>query len=117
MAKRRANRCGMMAVSREQALVLMENGWLRRAPITRRGYGKWRPAKRWANRCGMMAESIEAAFSPDGKLVVTASSDGTARLWEAATGKALGEPMRHNGGVSSASVQSGRKTGSNGKLG
>jgi len=31
-----------------------------------------------------------------------ASSDGTARLWEAATGKAVGQPMRHNGGVSSA---------------
>ena len=28
-----------------------------------------------------------AAFSPDGKLVVTASADMTARVWDAATGK------------------------------
>ena len=36
-----------------------------------------------------------AAFSPDGRFVVTASEDGTARVWEAATGKAIGEPLRH----------------------
>ena len=43
-----------------------------------------------------------AAFSPDGKFVVTASPDGTARVWEAATGKAIGEPLRHEGSVTSA---------------
>ena len=35
------------------------------------------------------------AFSPDGKFVATASGDGTAQVWEAATGKAIGEPLRH----------------------
>jgi len=34
--------------------------------------------------------------------VVTASEDGTARLWDAATGKVLGEPMKHDGRVFSA---------------
>ena len=29
-----------------------------------------------------------AAFSPDGKRIVTASKDGTARLWDAADGAA-----------------------------
>jgi WD40 repeat protein len=36
-----------------------------------------------------------AQFSPDGQWVVTASDDETARVWEAATGKPVGEPMRH----------------------
>lgn len=31
----------------------------------------------------------QAAFSPDGKFVVTASDDNTARLWEAAGGNQL----------------------------
>ncbi len=30
-----------------------------------------------------------SAFSPDGQRVVTACSDGTARIWEASTGKQL----------------------------
>jgi WD40 repeat protein len=33
---------------------------------------------------------------------VTASFDKTARVWEAATGKALSEPMKHDGEVLSA---------------
>ena len=43
-----------------------------------------------------------AVFSADGKFVVTASGDGTARVWEAATGKAIGEPLRHEGVISAA---------------
>ena len=50
-------------------------------------------------------------FSPDGQQVVTASYDGTARVWDAATGKAIGEPMRHDGIVYSAQFQSGWPTG------
>ena len=43
-----------------------------------------------------------AAFSPDGKWVVTASDDYTAQVWEAASGKAVGQPLRHEGPVNSA---------------
>ena len=39
------------------------------------------------------------AYSPDGKLVVTGSFDNSARLWDAATGRPRGEPMRHAGRV------------------
>ena len=35
-----------------------------------------------------------AAFSPDGKRIVTASADKTARIWDAATGKPIGEPLK-----------------------
>jgi WD40 repeat protein len=43
-----------------------------------------------------------AQFSADGQRVVTASGDQTARVWDAATGKALSEPMKHDGAVPSA---------------
>jgi WD40 repeat protein len=43
-----------------------------------------------------------AAFSPDSKLVVTASWDGTAKIWEVTTGRLVGEPMPHGGPVESA---------------
>jgi WD40 repeat protein/serine/threonine protein kinase len=48
------------------------------------------------------ASLLSVCFNSDGKWVVTASSDHTARVWEAATGKAVGEPLRHGGQVNSA---------------
>ena len=47
-----------------------------------------------------------AAFSPDGKRIVTASEDKTARLWDAETGKPIGEPLTgHADAVSERGVQ------------
>src|SRR5208337_5005564 len=43
-----------------------------------------------------------AAFSPDGKQVLTASSDNTARLWDAASGAALITLKGHDDRVNSA---------------
>ena len=54
-----------------------------------------------------------AQFSPDGQRVVTASADKTARLWDAATGEAIGEPMKHDDVVYFSAVQSGWPTGGN----
>ena len=36
-----------------------------------------------------------ALFSPDGRRILTASADKTARLWDSTTGVPIGEPMRH----------------------
>ncbi len=43
-----------------------------------------------------------AQFSTDGTRIVTASKDKTARVWDAASGRQLGEPMSHDDSVSSA---------------
>ena len=40
-----------------------------------------------------------AVFSPDGRMILTASADKSARLWDAETGKPIGEPMPHENPV------------------
>jgi WD40 repeat protein len=47
-------------------------------------------------------EVLAAAIDPDGRRVVTASKDGTARVWDVQTGHAIGKPMRHQGEVVTA---------------
>ena len=39
------------------------------------------------------------AFSPDGKTILTGMLDKTARLWDAATGRPIGQPLRAFGPV------------------
>jgi hypothetical protein len=43
-----------------------------------------------------------AIYSPDGKRILSWSWDNTLRLWDAATGAAIGEPLRHEGPVNGA---------------
>ncbi len=47
-------------------------------------------------------EIIEADFSPDGLSFVTASHDGTAQIWDSATGTPVGKPLRHSAPLCSA---------------
>ena len=43
---------------------------------------------------GIIAGGVNGvAFSPDGRLLATSNSDGTVRLWELASGRAVGAPL------------------------
>ena len=44
----------------------------------------------------------DLAFSPDSTMLVSASRDGTARLWSVKDGEPIGAPMAHIGGVTHA---------------
>jgi WD40 repeat protein len=46
---------------------------------------------------------LSAEFSRDGRLLVSASADQTAQLWDAFTGQAVGPPLQHGGPVGIAS--------------
>ena len=52
---------------------------------------------------GHQGTVYSAAFSPDGQRIVTASADKTARIWDAASGQPIGEPLKgHEDVVTSA---------------
>ena len=48
-----------------------------------------------------------AAFSPDGKRIVSSSLDKTVRLWDAATGQMIRDPLKHGDGVEGVAWQPG----------
>ncbi|MBB3660037.1 WD40 repeat protein [Rhizobium sp. BK650] len=57
------------------------------------------------------SESItSAAFSPDGRCVVTTAWDGEAKIWDAQSGQQIGDALRHGKAIWSAAFSpSGRK--------
>jgi WD40 repeat protein len=59
--------------------------------------GAWRDLRERLIQHGSTVYS--ASFSPDGQRIVTASGDETARVWDAATGKPIGEPLKGHEGV------------------
>ena len=100
-----------------QTNVIEEDGVLSRG--TRARHADWSPsgdrlvvvcsyqARLWDIRSGQPVgapllhsdEVWSAHFSPDGRWVVTTSTDRTAQVWDAESGEPVGEPMRHDAAV------------------
>ena len=53
-----------------------------------------------------------ALYSPDGERILSWSEDKTLRLWDAATGAAIGAPLRHEDPVYGAALFAGRRSAS-----
>jgi WD40 repeat protein/serine/threonine protein kinase/Tfp pilus assembly protein PilF len=61
----------------------------------------------WDARTGRVVQTVHedgwaasAAVSPDGSQLLTGTTNGVARIWQATTGVPVGEPLRHGGWVS-----------------
>ena len=74
-----------------------------RAGQDRAGLGRGDRQASWASRCAMRKRSSAASFSAGRHAHRHRLLDNTARVWDAATGKPLGEPMRHEAEVVAAS--------------
>jgi WD40 repeat protein len=72
----------------------------------------WRSDRPWSGRPQRVAELVHpdgvnaVVFSPDGALVGTASTDGTARVWESSTGELVAELRGHAATVSGLAFSS-----------
>jgi serine/threonine protein kinase len=85
-----------MVESWRSALAAGDPAWQRAA---RANLSAWWPYFRMRGILSHPSPVVCAAFSPDGKAIVTGGEDVMARLWDATTARPIGQPMRHDGEV------------------
>jgi WD40 repeat protein/predicted Ser/Thr protein kinase len=92
-----------------RAVALSPDGWAALTGVT--GWGEAPGARLWhlpaaleRDGPGFRTEGDiwALAFSPDGRLLLTAGTDRTARLWDVRTGKPAGPALRHDSAVGTA---------------
>ena len=79
----------MMAVLRMQISIRAGTASLRHPTTRRRAFGTHEDGSLTATLEGHQDAVERATFSPDGSRVATIARDGTARVWDAASGKQL----------------------------
>jgi WD40 repeat protein/tRNA A-37 threonylcarbamoyl transferase component Bud32 len=68
--------------------------------LIRANLGSWSRQVAWLDQQLPHQGWVETvAISADGRIALTGSNDGTARLWEVATGRSLGPPLAHRDAV------------------
>jgi hypothetical protein len=89
---------GMLWLARGLEMAPADAQDLRR--VSRANLAAWRRQLRSRRAILPHQERVCAvAFSPDGRMALTGSEDRTARVWDAAAGTPLGQPLAHRGSV------------------
>jgi hypothetical protein len=102
-----ATALSLLSIDPQQALLLAIEGWTE-APTVQAEHAVRESLQASHIRAilrGHTGRVWAAAFSPDGSRVITTSSDGTARLWDATTGMVVNELRIHTGPVRAAAVR------------
>jgi WD40 repeat protein len=81
------------------------NSWLRPVPVTESpAFAQFLADFRGGVPLAHQAPITAAAFSRDGRLVLTGGKDFTAQLWDAATGQRIGASLEHQGSVTAVAL-------------
>jgi WD40 repeat protein/serine/threonine protein kinase len=78
--------------------------------VIRLNLAAWHPRLSPLRAVLPMSGDVDAvAFSPDGKIIVTAGKSTSAQLWDAASGEPIGKPLAHPGLVHAVAFHPGGK--------